>query len=190
MARVGESSGAAVEGDGGASAADAAGVLPVVYAHLRRLARQKMAGERNDHTLQTTALVHETYLRLFGGGEIRFDSREHFFRVAAEAMRRILIEHARHRGAAKRGGRSERIPLDLIEVSASLDRADILALDELIEKLAQHSPDAATVVRLRFYAGLSVDETAQTLGVNPRTIDRTWKYARAWLFREWKAGDA
>ena len=146
-----------------------------------------MAQERDGHTLQTTALVHEAYLRLFGEGQVRFESRQHFFRAAAEAMRRILIEHARARDRVKRGGRSQRVPLDLAHAAAELDRDDILALDELIEKLGQQSADAAAIVRMRFYVGLSIDETAAALGVNPRTVDREWKYAKAWLFREWKA---
>jgi RNA polymerase sigma factor (TIGR02999 family) len=175
----------------GSAADDSAGLaqlVPAVYAQLRELARQKMAEERDGHTLQTTALVHEAYLRLFGTGQVRFESRQHFFRAAAEAMRRILVEHARGRGRVKRGGRSQRVPLDLAAAAAEMDRDDLLTLDELISKLAEKSPDAAAVVRLRFYVGLSIDQTADALGVNPRTVDREWKYAKAWLFREWKAG--
>ena len=187
MARLGQTRSASAKADRAGSSSDLASLLPMVYAQLRELARQKMAQERDGHTLQTTALVHEVYLRLFGAGQVRFESRQHFFRAAAEAMRRILIEHARNRGAVKRGGRRDHVPLDLVDVAVEMDRDDILALDELIEKLEQKSSDAATVVRLRFYAGLSVDQTAAALGVNPRTVDREWKYAKAWLFREWKA---
>ena len=179
------------QGDGvGEESAELAQLIPAVYAQLRELARQKMAEERDGHTLQTTALVHEAYLRLFGTGQVRFESRQHFFRAAAEAMRRILVEHARSRGRVKRGGRKQRVPLDLADAAAEMDRDDLLALDELISKLAEKSPDAATVVRLRFYVGLSIDQTADALGVNPRSVDREWKYARAWLFREWKADNS
>ena len=187
MSSPGQTRRASVSADGSGPSADPSDLIAQVYAQLRQLARRQMAQERNDHTLQTTALVHEAYIRLFGSGRPRFESRQHFFRAAAEAMRRILIEHARTRGAAKRGGRLERVPLDLVEVSVNLDRHDILCLDELITKLEQKNPDAASVVRLRFYAGLSVDETAEALGVNPRTVDRMWKFSRAWLFREWRA---
>ena len=170
--------------------ADLCTLVPAVYAQLRELARQKMAQERDDHTLQTTALVHEAYLRLFGSGRVRFQSRQHFFRAAAEAMRRILVEHARSRGRAKRGGRRQRVPLDLAEAATDMAGDDLLALDELIERLAEVSPEAAAVVRLRFYAGLSIDETAAALGVHPSGVDRKWKYAKAWLFRQWKAATA
>jgi RNA polymerase sigma factor (TIGR02999 family) len=168
-------------------ALEVAELVPFLYDVLRRLARQKMGEERRGHVLQTTALVHEAYLRLIGSGNTQFQSRQQFFQAAAEAMRRILIENARNRGAAKRGGRRERIPLDLVDVSETVDRDDILALDELIGRLDEQSPEAAAVVRLRFYAGLSVDETAAALGVSPRSVDRLWKFARAWLFRAWKA---
>jgi len=189
MSRLNQTRGASVKTDGASTSSDLTNLVPAVYARLRELASKQMAQERNDHTLQTTALVHEAYLRLFGTGKVRFASRQQFFRAAAEAMRRILIEHARNRGAAKRGGHLDRIPLDLVDVSINLDRDDILALDDLIEKLEQKSSDAASVVRLRFYAGLSVDETAAALGVNPRTVDRQWKYAKAWLFRAWNGAD-
>jgi len=187
MPHTGQSRWASVKTADAAPSSDLTSLVPAVYSQLRRLARRHMAQEREGHTLQTTALVHEAYLRLFGAGEVRFESREQFFRAAAEAMRRILIEHARGRASVKRGGRHARVPLDLADAAVQMDRDDILALDELIEKLGQQSPDAATVVRLRFYAGLTVDEAANALGVNPRTVDREWKFAKAWLFREWKA---
>ena len=164
-------------------------LVPAVYAQLRELARRQMAHERGDHTLQTTALVHEAYLRLFGSGHVHFESQQHFFRAAAEAMRRILIEHARNRGRAKRGGRHQRVPLDLADAAVEMDRDDLLYFDELIEKLQEQSPEAATFVRLRFYVGLSVDEIAESLGVHRRTVLREWKYAKAWLYREWKAAE-
>lgn len=156
-------------------------LLPLVYDQLRELARYRMALERKDHTLEATALVHEAYLRLVGEHEMPWASRAQFFRAAADAMRRILIEHARARGRAKRGGEARRLPLDLIDLAAEADLSDILALDEAMTRLEQASPDVAEVVRLRFYAGLSEKETAQALGVSDRTVRREWTYARAWL---------
>jgi len=187
MASLDQTGSAPVKTDSATGSSHLSDLVPAVYAQLRELARQKMAQERDDHTLQTTALVHEAYLRLFGTGQVRFESRQHFFRAAAEAMRRILVEHARGRGRVKRGGRRERVPLDLAAAATEMTSEDLLSLDDLIDRLEQKSPDAATVVRLRFYVGLSIDETADVLGVNPRTVDREWKYAKAWLYREWKA---
>jgi len=189
MATLGQTRSASVKANGSGESTDLSDLIPQVYTQLRQLARQKMAQERDGHTLQTTALVHEVYLRLFGTGRVKFQSRQHFFRAAAEAMRRILVEHARGRGRVKRGGRRERVPLDLAQASVELNAADILCLDELIEKLAQDSPEAAAVVRLRFYAGLNVNDTATALGLHPGTVDRKWKYARAWLYRRWEAAD-
>ena len=169
-------------------------LLTLLYDELRALAQARMAKENVGHTLQATALVHEAYLRLAGSGstgdrEVRFANRAHFFHAAAEAMRRILIEHARKRGAAKRGGggdgegTAKRVPLNVLDLAQTPDSDQILAFDEAIERLAIEMPQAASVVRLRFYAGVSVDETAEALGVSPRTVDREWTYARAWLFR-------
>jgi RNA polymerase sigma factor (TIGR02999 family) len=143
-----------------------------------------MAGEKASHTLQATALVHEVYLRIADISS--FADRGHFFKVAAEAMRRILIEHARGKERLKRGGKdqqSRRIPLNVLDFAELPDSDDLLSLDEAIEQLARQLPLAASVVRLRFYAGLSVDETAEALAVSPRSVNREWTFARAWLFR-------
>ena len=172
---------AAAKGEAGAAEA----LLPLVYKQLRGLARQRMARERAGHTLQATALVSEAYLRLVGDeGRAHFAGSAHFFHAAGEAMRRILIEHARARGRFKRGGGvgRRRVPLNVVDLATEVNFADAVALDEAFCRLEQESPDAAEVVRLRFYAGLSVEETAATLGVSPRTVNRAWTYARAWLF--------
>lgn len=150
-----------------------------------------MRGERRDHTLQATALVHEAYMKLVGpdaaGDGIQWSSRAAFFSAAAEAMRRILLDHARARMTKKRGG-PERRRLDfaigdVADLAGRENPEEILALDAAIARLQQQEPRAAEVVRLRFYAGLSVDETATALGVSPRTVDLDWSFARAWLFR-------
>jgi RNA polymerase sigma factor (sigma-70 family) len=187
---------------GEARAGDA--LLPLVYEQLRELARHRMGGERASHTLQATALVHEAYLRLMShpGGPV-WTSRGHFFHAAAEAMRRLLIDHARARRSLKRGGvrggapggadiddchhdgPRHRMAFSILELAAETehDPAEILALDEAISRLDQEEPHLAAVVRLRFYAGLSVDETAEALGISARTVKRDWTFARAWLFR-------
>jgi len=164
-------------------------LFSIVYEQLRGLARRRMAEERVDHTLQTTGLVHEAYLRLEAGGQIKWSSRGQFFVAAAEAMRRILIEHARARGKLKRGGGHRRVLLNVLDLAAEEQIPEILALDEALCRLEQISPEVAAVVRLRFYAGLSVDETAQALGVSPRTVKREWTYARAVLYRELDGDD-
>lgn len=156
-------------------------LLPAVYNQLRELARQRLALESVDHTLQATALVHEVYLRL--GGRLKFADKSHFFRTAAEAMRRILIEHARAKGRVKRGCGAKPLPINVLDLAATPDFEEILAFDDAICRLEEQTPSAAAVVRLRFYAGLSVNETAEALGVSPRTVDREWSYARAWLYR-------
>ena len=158
-------------------------LLPLVYDELRAIARQRMAQENPGHTLQTTALVHEAYVRLAGSGDARFANRAHFFHAAAEAMRRILTEHARRRGSMKRGGGQRPAPVNVLDLATAHDSEQILALDDAIRRLEQEMPQAAAVVRLRFYAGLSVEETAEALGIAPRTVNREWTYARAWLFR-------
>jgi len=160
-------------------------LLPLVYEQLRDLARQRMAGERTGHTLQATALVHEAYLRLVGDDKVRWSGRNHFFFAAAEAMRRILIDHARARGGIKRGGKRKRIPLNnVLDFATDEQFPEILALDDAISRLDKVSPSVAAVVRLRFFGGLSVDETAEVLGMSPSTVKREWTFARAWLRRE------
>jgi RNA polymerase sigma factor (TIGR02999 family) len=160
-------------------------LLPLVYEQLREIAQQRLGGERRDHTLQATALVHEAYLRLAARPGVVFESRTHFYHAAAEAMRRILIDHARALGRVKRRGaaRREPLPLNVVDLAQEVDPEEILTLDEAIRRLEQEDADAARVVQLRFYAGLSVDETAQALGISPSTVDRDWAYARAWLRR-------
>jgi RNA polymerase sigma factor (TIGR02999 family) len=157
-----------------------------LYDELRRMAHAQMLGERTDHSLQTTALVHEAYLRLYGDSSFLPADRRRFFAAAAEAMRRILIEHARARGRQKRGGSFKRISLDAIDWLAEENLDQTLMFDQAICRLEQEAPDEAQVVRLRFYAGLSIDQTAEALGTSPATIDRRWRFARAWLWRELK----
>jgi RNA polymerase sigma factor (TIGR02999 family) len=157
-------------------------LFPVVYTELRAAARAQLRFERADHTLQATALVHEAYLRLLGGAYPSWNDRRHFFRAAAEAMRRILVEHARRRGRVKRGGNPVRISLSDVDSAAQHDPAEILALDAAIRRLEEHDPTAVDVVRLRFFAGLSVEETARTLDLSERTVKREWAFARAWLY--------
>jgi RNA polymerase sigma factor (TIGR02999 family) len=159
-------------------------LLEAVYEQLRAIAQQRMNAENAGHTLQATALVHEAYLRIGQNRRLPFQNRAHFFATAAEAMRRILAEHARARKAAKRGGNAARSPLSVIDLAADSDPAEILALDAALARLEQQDREAAAVVRLRFFAGLSGDDTAEALGVSPRHVDRVWVYARAWLLRE------
>jgi RNA polymerase sigma factor (TIGR02999 family) len=163
----------------------AAQLLPLVYDELRRLAAARLAREAPGHTLQATALVHEAYLRLVDAPQAqRWDSRGHFFAAAAEAMRRILVESARRRRADKRGGGWQR--LELLEAELAVDSTgdDLFAVDEALLRLAADEPEAARLVQLRFFAGLTLDEAAQNLGLSPRTAYRQWAYARAWLRRE------
>ena len=168
--------------------ANAGQLLTLVYDQLRKIAQQRMSEERAGHTLQATALVHEAYVRLVANAELAWDSRGHFFTAAAEAMRRILIEHARARAREKRGGPDQRLlTLDIGEVAdlAQEEKTEqIIALDEALRRLESQRPRVARVVHLRFYAGLSVDETARTLGVSARTVNLDWAFARAWLYQE------
>ena len=159
-------------------------LLPIVYQSLKELAQQRMAMERPGHTFQATALVHEAYLRLAGNGMAGWVGTSHFYHAAAEAMRRILVEHARARGRIKRGGTARRVPLNLLDLAEKGDREEILALDEAIRRLEEHTPEIAAVVRLRFFAGLTVSQTAEALSMGRRSVDRAWAYARVWLYRE------
>lgn len=161
-----------------------------VYDQLRSMARQRLTGERADHTLQPTALVNEVFLRLQKDGSLDAKDSGKFFVSAAEAMRRILIEHARSRGRKKRGGNAVRkISLDAAECVTEENLDEILTFDEAICRMEQQAPDAARLVRLRFYTGLSVEETARVMGVSEATIMRSWRYARARLWRELHAGE-
>ena len=160
-------------------------LLPLVYDELRSLARQKLAREKSDQTLQATALVHEAYLRLVGSDmSPAWDSRGHFFAAAAEAMRRILIENARRKRRTKHGGQLRRVDLDEVSLAVDDPHEDVVAISEALDRLAQADPQAAEFVKLRYFAGLSVDEAAGVLSISPRTAQRDWAYARAWLYRE------
>ena len=161
-------------------------LLPLVYDALRRLAAHKMTQESPDHTLQPTALVHEAYVRLVDRDAARkWDNRGHFFAAAAEAMRRILIEEARRKQSLRRGGGLVRIEFDPdIAAEEVADSARLLALDEALQKLAATDPDSAELVKLRYFAGMTVEEAARLLDISPRTAKRNWSYARAWLQRE------
>ncbi len=159
-------------------------LLEAVYDELRKLASSKLAQERPGQTLQATALVHEAWLRLSGGGAVGWDGRGHFFAAAAEAMRRILIERARRKGRLKHGGGRRRVELGAAEPVALPLSLDVLALDEALTRLAGEDVAKAELVKLRFFAGLGVAEAAQVLGISRATADRHWAYARAWLFHE------
>jgi RNA polymerase sigma factor (TIGR02999 family) len=161
-------------------------LLPLVYGELRKLAAQKLSHEKPGQTLQATALVHEAYLRLLGpaGADQRWNSRGHFFGAAAEAMRRILVENARRRARAKHGGDRCRETMTRADIVAPEVSEDLLALDEALERLAQQDPQSAELVKLRYFAGLTLAQAAEILGVSPRKADSLWSFARAWLRRE------
>ncbi|HLH56678.1 MAG TPA: ECF-type sigma factor [Verrucomicrobiae bacterium] len=161
-------------------------LLPLVYEELRRLAAAKLAQERPGQTLQATALVHEAWLRLLGSEERGWEGRRHFFGAAAEAIRRILVENARRKRRLKHGGQLERVDVAEVEVASPLPDEELLALDEALAKLAHANPKAAELVQLCFFAGLTQAEAGEQLGVSTATAERTWAFARAWLFREMK----
>jgi len=159
-------------------------LVPLIYQELRKRAAAYLRRERRDHTLQPTALVNEAYLRLMGQERVAWINRAQFFGVAAQAMRRILVDHARTRNRVKRGGgEAKRVLTDVAELALDQDGDQILALDEAIHRLEQEDAQAAAVVKLRFFTGLSVPETAKALGISERTVKRDWQYARAWLFK-------
>jgi RNA polymerase sigma factor (TIGR02999 family) len=159
-------------------------VFPLVYAELRRIAAREMRREKPGRTLQTTALVHEAYLRLLKDASLSFENRAHFLGIAAHAMREILIEHARARSARKRGGGAVRLTLDDLVAPVPSLSIDVLALDEALQRLARLDERHARVVELRYFGGLSVEETAVALELSPATVKRAWTIARAWLYRE------
>jgi RNA polymerase sigma factor (TIGR02999 family) len=160
-------------------------LLPLVYDELRRLAARRLRRESPGQTLQPTALVHEAYLRLVGQEEeAHWDSRGHFFAACAEAMRRILVDNARRKQSQKHGGGLARQDLDPEQVTGPAIREDLIALDQALTKLSVANPQAAQMVELRYFAGLSIPEAAATLGIAPRSADRLWAYARAWLHEE------
>ena len=159
-------------------------LLPLVYAELRRLAGARMAHEMAGQTLQPTALVHEAWLRLVSDGDRTWQNRAHFFGAAAEAMRRILIERARHKSRIKRGGDQVRLNIEDLELAETTPDDKVLLVDEALERLKAEDPELERIVVLKFFGGLSNEEVAETVGLSKRTLDRQWGYARAWLFRE------
>ena len=166
----------------------AADLMPVVYQELRRLARQHLQRERSDHTLQPTALVHEAYLRLVNQKGAHWQNRAQFFAVAGQLMRRILVDHARARLAEKRGGKAERIELDEALLPPEERAANLLALDDALTELATIDARKSQVVELRFFGGLTVEETAEAMGLNSATVRRDWTFAKAWLHRALRGG--
>jgi RNA polymerase sigma factor (TIGR02999 family) len=175
--------------DGGDAQA-AEELLPLVYAELRRLAEQRLTRERSGQTLQPTALVHEAYLRLVDRPEpAKWNSRGHFFAAAAEAMRRILVEAARRKGRLRHGGELARVPLASAEPAAETPDDDLLALDEALEQFEEFAPEKAALVKLRYFAGLTLDEAAEALNLSRSTAARHWAYARAWLYRRIRGQD-
>ncbi len=164
-------------------------LLPLVYEELRRLAAHKMSQEPPGQTLQATALVHEAYIRLVGSETQKWSSRAHFFNAAAEAMRRILIDNARRKQQLKHGNANNKIELDDADIVIEDSSIDHIALDEALTKLAKEEPDVSELVKLRYFAGLTLNEVASVLGVSNRTADRYWKYAKAWLYQEMSIGD-
>jgi RNA polymerase sigma factor (TIGR02999 family) len=164
-------------------------LLSAVYGELRRLAARKLAHERPGQTLQATALVHEAYLRLIGDEEAHWENRRHFFAAAAEAMRRILVEAARRKARVKHGGGRQRLELHEADQILLPDSMDLVAVDEALAKLAREDPIKADLVKLRFFAGLTVEEAGKVLDISRATADRYWAFARAWLYHEVSKGD-
>ena len=158
--------------------------IPLVYAELKRLASYWLQHERPGHTLQPTALVHEAYLRLADQKNARWQSKTHFVRVAATVMRRVLVDYSRGHNAAKRGGHAERVALEVAVVGLQGRTADVIAVDDALNRLAEFDPQQARLVELRFFGGLSIEETAVVLGVSAATVKRNWSVAKAWLARE------
>ena len=172
-------------GQGDPTAADE--LLPLVYQELRKLAAHKMAGQAPGHTLQPTALVHEAWLRLAGNEPGRFAGRAHFFAAAAEAMRHILIDSARRKRALRHGGGQARVDIESIEIAALANDDELLAVHEVLDKLAAESPQKAELVKLRYFVGMTFEEAAEALGISIATAKRHWAYARAWLYEEIQA---
>ena len=159
-------------------------LIPLVYDELHRMALRYLAGERSNASLQATGLVNEVCLRLLGWDQVRWQNRGHFFGVSAQMMRRVLVDIARQRRADRRGGPAVvHVPLDRVDIAQSVPDADLVAVDDALERLAAQDPRKARVVELRFFGGLSMDETAQALGVSVRTVHNDWTFARAWLYR-------
>jgi len=160
-------------------------LMPLVYEELRRQASRYLRKERSNHTLQTTALIHEAYLKLIDQKNVEWQNRAHFFAIAAQAMRRILVDYARERHRAKRGGAAENLPLEKAAFIVSKEKSlDLVALDEALTRLAKFDERQARVVELKFFSGLDIDETAEVLGVSNATVRRDWNMAKAWLHQE------
>lgn len=159
-------------------------LLPIVYAELRLQAARFLRRERAGHTLQTTALIHEAYIRLVDQRNVQWQNRAQFFGVAAQLMRRILVDHARTKKRTKRGGSAVRVSLDQAMVITQEPEIDVIALDQALNRLAEIDPQQSRIVELRFFSGLSVEETAEVLGISPATVKRDWSVAKAWLHRE------
>lgn len=164
-------------------------LIPVVYGELRRLASRNLRRERADHTLQTTALIHEAYLKLIKQRNVRWQNRAHFFGIAAQLMRRVLIDHARTRHRVKRGGAAMRVPLEEVVIAAEGLNINLVSLDEALTRLAAVDPRQGRIVELRFFGGLSVEETAEVLRVSAATVKNDWSVAKAWLHRELLRGE-
>jgi RNA polymerase sigma-70 factor (ECF subfamily) len=173
-------------GNGNQAALDK--LTPLVYEELRRLAHRYMSRERQGHTLQTTALVGEAYLRLAGAEGVRWQNRTHFFAISANLMRRILVDHARAHAYAKRGGGARRVTLDEAAVVSAESAAEVVALHEALDELARIDPRQSRIVELRYFGGLTIEETAQALDLSPATVKREWSTARAWLYKEISKG--
>ena len=169
-------------GRGEASALDR--LVPLVHDELRQLARRYMRRERADHTLQTTALVNEAYLRMIGAGQVDWQGRAHFFAIAARVMRRILVDSARRRRAPQRGGAVSHMPLDEALIPATARQPDLVALDDALQKLESKYPRKSRVVELRYFGGMNLEEAAAVLGVSRDTVKRDWRFAKMWLLRE------
>jgi RNA polymerase sigma-70 factor (ECF subfamily) len=163
-------------------------LFPLIYAELRRRAANYMRRERKDHTLQPTALVNEAYLRLVNEHQVNWQSRIHFFAVAAQVMRRILIDHARKRLRSKRGGERQRVPADERFLFSKEQSVEVLAVHEALLRLAKVDARQSQIVELRYFGGLSIEETAEVLGVSQKTVKRDWNHAKAWLFAELREG--
>jgi RNA polymerase sigma factor (TIGR02999 family) len=159
-------------------------LMPEIYAELRRLASSYLRRERRDHTLQPTALVHEAFLKLVDQRAVRWQNRAHFFGIAAQAMRRILVDHARAHAAAKRGAGERPVSIDDVNVAGPMPDIDILALDQALTRLAEFDPQQSRVVELRYFGGLTLEETAEVMKISPATVGREWTLARTWLYAE------
>jgi RNA polymerase sigma-70 factor, ECF subfamily len=159
-------------------------LVPLLYSELRRMAASYLSRERRDHTLQPTAVVHEAYFRLVDQKNVHWQNRQHFFGVAAQAMRRVLVDHARSHQSLKRGGAQGKVSLESAMVCATDRSAELVAIDEALGRLVTFDPQQARIIELRFFGGLTVEETAQVLGISPATVKRDWSVAKAWLARE------